>query len=61
MNNAATISPLSPVSADENKSASIINLLSPEEEILVDLIANIAVDKTLKQAYEEKGDPIFAI
>jgi len=61
LNNAATISPLSPVSADENKSASIINLLSPEEEILVDLIANIAVDKTLKQAYEEKGDPIFAI
>jgi hypothetical protein len=54
----ATISPLSIVPAQ--KQSPVKPLLSPEEEILVALIANIAVDQTLKQAYE-KSDPLSAL
>lgn len=54
----ATISPLSMVPASSQ--APVKPLLSPEEEILVALIANIIVDQTLKQAYE-KSDPLSAL
>jgi hypothetical protein len=49
----ATISPLSVVPASNQ--APVKPLLSPEEEKLIALIANIAVDHTLSQAYEESN------
>lgn len=51
MQNTATISPLSIVPASSQ--AQVKQLLSPEDEKLIDLIASILVDHTLKQAYEE--------
>jgi hypothetical protein len=41
-----------PVTTDPSP-LKVIPLLSPEEEKLIALIANIAVDHTLKQAYEK--------
>jgi hypothetical protein len=53
MQNTATISPLSLVAGSSQ--APVKPLLSPEEEKLIALIANIAVDHTLRKAYEESN------
>jgi hypothetical protein len=51
MQTSAIISPLSLVRAQDE--AQVELLLSAEEEKLIALIASIAVDQTIKQAYEE--------
>jgi hypothetical protein len=48
MQTSETISPLSTVPAEHQ-----VLITSPEEEKLIALIASIAVDQTIKQAYEE--------
>lgn len=58
MQDTATISPLSIVPAPDQ--ALVKPLLTPEEEKLIALIANIVVDQTLKQAYEQ-GDSLSAL
>jgi hypothetical protein len=53
MQNPATISLLHVVPAPDP--APVKPLLTPEEEKLIALIASIAVDQTLKQAYEKSN------
>ena len=49
------------IEMQKEKNTPIIQMLTKEEEMLVSLISNIIVDKTLKEIYAKKRDKVSEI